>query len=145
MNDWFNPWRNSEAAWRLLSDQPLEVLARISHVVLANANEVFFNQDIGAFDPIFLVRRSLYYYGLWFYAYVAALTGLVLVGWQAIRKPIERLGWWLVLGLLVSRALVHLFFQAACRYRAPLEPYLIMLAACGLLSILAIGRSEASQ
>ncbi len=142
LNDWFNPWRNGGAAWRLLRDQPLEVLARISQLVLANANEVFFNQDIGSFDPVFLVRRSLYYYGIWCYAYVVALTGFVLVSWQAFRRPIKRLGWWLVLGFLASRAAVHLFFQAACRYRAPLEPYLIMLAAFGVLHLLAIGRSS---
>lgn len=142
LNDWFNPWRNGGAAWGLLRDQPLEVLARVSPVVLANANEVFFSQDMGSFDPVFLVRPSLYYYGMWGYAYVVALTGFVLVSWQAVRRPIERLGWWLVLGFLASRAAVHLFFQAASRYRAPIEPYLIMLAAFGVLHLLAIGRSS---
>jgi len=112
----------------------------VGEAVAGNFNAMFLNQDYGSFDPVFLVRGSPYYFGMWWYAYCLAFVGLGLLLYQAWRTPIEHLGWWLIVGLLVSRALVHLFFESTYRHRVPLEPYLIMLAAFGLTQLLASPR-----
>lgn len=131
INKWFNPWRDGAAAWALLADQPLRVLSVVGKGLLGNFNAMFMNQGFGSFDPVFLLRWSTYFYGLWAYAFLFAFIGLVLVVWRALRQPAASLGWWLILTVLVSRSLIHLFFEAAYRHRTPLEPYLILLAAYG--------------
>lgn len=133
---WFNPWLDPAAAWTLLREQPLEVAGRMTRAILHAVVIIFFNQEYGAFDPIFLVRGSPYYLGMWTYAYAAAFYGLALMFWDAWRAPRERLGWWLILGVLASRALPHIFLEGNYRHRTPIEPYLIVLMAVGLVSAL---------
>lgn len=145
MNAWFNPWRDPTAAWVLLREQPWTVVAKLTEALVANFNAIFLNQGYGLFDPVFLLRWSPYYYGMWTYAYLLACVGLAVVTWQALRTPREHLGWWLFLGLLLSRTLLHLFFQAAYRHRTSLEPFLIMLAAYGVRRLLLIGHPGSAQ
>lgn len=142
MNAWFNPWRDPGAAWMLLREEPLTVISNVTEALIANFNAIFFNQGYGLFDPVFLLRWSPYYYAMWVYAYLLAFGGLALVIRQAWHAPMQRLAWWLLVGLLVSRTLVHLFFQAAYRHRTPLEPFLIMLAAYALTQLLAVRPSR---
>ena len=73
---------------------------------------------------------------MWCYAFSLAFFGLGVVCWGAFRRPVERLGWWLIIILLGSRTAVHLVLVSAYRYRVPLEPYLIMLAAVGFTQLL---------
>ena len=131
INTWFNPWRDPAGAWALFREQPLNVTVKVAEAIVGNFTAMFLNQDYGNFDPIFLVRWSPFFYGMWTYAYGLAFLGAALVLRQAVHAPLERLGWWLIIVLLVSRTLVHLFFEAAYRHRTPLEPYLILLAAYG--------------
>lgn len=144
LNQWFNPWRDPASAWVVLHDQPLRVVAELVKGMAANFSALFFNQSYGAFDPVFLVRSSPYYYGMWGYAYLLTGAGFALVVWQTCRRTVERLAWWLILGLLASRTLVHLFFQSAYRHRTPLEPFLILLAAYGLTRLLSAARLQVS-
>ena len=106
---------------------------------------MFLNQDYGSFDPVFLLRRSIYSLGVWGYAYLCAFTGLAVVAWKAMRTSVRSLGWWLVIGVVFSRALPHLLLQSAYRYRVPVEPFLIMLAAVGFTHLAAIGRPRHSD
>jgi len=140
INTWFNPWKDPGAAWSLLREEPLTVFVNVTQALLGNFNAMFMNQSYGAFDPVFLVRWSPYYYGMWWYAYLLAFFGLLAVVWGAVRSPVDRLGYWLILVVLSSRASVHLFFEAGYRHRVPLEPYLILLAAYGLTLLLALKR-----
>jgi hypothetical protein len=140
LNDWFNPWRNPASAGVLLYEHPFRVVAELVKGVVANFSGLFFNQSYGAFDPVFLVRFSPYYYGMWGYAYLLTAVGFARVVRQALRRPVEHLAWWLILGVLASRTLVHLFFQSTYRHRTPLEPFLILLAAYGLTRFLSAAR-----
>lgn len=140
MHTWFNPWHDPAGARAMLQAQPLTVAMKLGEAVLGNVKMLFFNQGYGVFDPVFLVRRSTYYYGMWWYAYGLAFYGMGLVLWQALRAPLERLGWWWMMGVLVARTAPHLFLEAGYRHRAPMEPYLIMLAAYALMRLLSIER-----
>lgn len=144
INSWFNPWRDPAGAWALVREQPVTVILRVGEAVVGNFNALFLNQGYGSFDPVFLVRGSPYYFGMWWYAYCLAFAGLWLLLRQAWRAPIEHLGGWLIVGLLASRTSVHLVFQSAYRHRAPLEPYLIILAAFGLTQLLMAARDRAT-
>ncbi|MBI4596881.1 MAG: glycosyltransferase family 39 protein [Candidatus Omnitrophica bacterium] len=132
---WFNPWTDPVAARERLRQQPITVLVKVTQEVIGNFKALCLNQGYGSFDPVFLLRRSTYYYGLWSYAYVLAFIGLFRVLAQSIRSPTQRLGWWLILLVLVCRSLPHLFFESAYRHRVPMEPYVILLAAYGLFQL----------
>lgn len=136
INTWFNPWQSPGAAWALFQGQPLTVIVKVGEAMAGNFTAMFLHQGYGSFDPVFLVRGSAYFEGMWFYALFLALVGLGVVCLEACRKPREHLGWWLIIALLVSRTAVHLVLASAYRYRAPLEPYLIMLAAVGAAQLL---------
>jgi len=136
MHVWFNPWRDPQGAWALFRTQPLNVIMNMAGAVAGNARVLFFSHGFGAFDPIFLMRGSLYWSWMWWYAYAAAWVGLGVVLWRCLREPVERLGWWLLLVVLASRSVVHLFFECAYRHRTPLEPFLIMLAAYGFFRLI---------
>lgn len=142
---WFNPWSNPAGAWALFLEQPIHVIIQLSRALVANFNVIFLNQGYGAFDPVFLVRWSTYYYGLWWYAYLLAFVGFGLMVWQAVRTPLEHLGWWLVIGLIVSRTLPHLFLEAGYRHRVVLEPYLIMMATYTVTLLINCPRGQLSE
>lgn len=141
----FNPWRDPVGAWALFKAQPLHVMLKLGEGLVEGFNKIFLHQAYGAFDPVFLVLRSPYYYVMWDYAFALAFIGLGLILWQALRTPTARFGWWLILLLLVSRTLPHLFLEAAYRHRVPFEPYLIMMAAYGLFRLMQVGRERAVQ
>ncbi|MBI2885479.1 MAG: glycosyltransferase family 39 protein [Candidatus Omnitrophica bacterium] len=133
---WWNPWRDPAAAWELLQTHPVLVIGRIVKAMAANASAMLLDQGYGSFDLLFLVRRSVYSAGLWAYAYGAALAGLVVMGREMLRRPQARLGWWLIITVVASRLVVHLLLESAYRHRAPLEPYLILIASAGLVRLL---------
>lgn len=135
LNAWFNPWREPLVAWERLREQPFEVIQRVGSEILHGFNAIFFYQEYGFFDPVALIRDSAYSYGIWWYAYLLGFWGLWLVLRSALRTPAQRLGWWLVLVVLVSRALPHLLLEGSFRHRVPMEPYLILLAAYGAVSV----------
>lgn len=142
INGWFNPWRDSAAAWTLLQEQPLEVVSRLTQGLMDDFNVIFLSQGYGAFDPVFLFRWTTYFYGMWWYAYTLAFVGFGMIIWQAIRAPVQRLGWWVIILVLISRSLVHLFLEAGYRHRVPIEPYLIMVAAYSLVCLMRVGRKS---
>ncbi len=144
INGWFNPWNHQDQAWRLLREQPLTVVARLGVGVVANFEYMFLNHGFGVFDPLFLVRWSPYFYGMWAYAWLLAFAGLALLVVRALRNPVARLADWLILGVLAARAGVHLVLEAGYRHRTPLEPFLVMLAAFALVRILRLDEPGAT-
>ena len=136
LHAWWNPWTDPGAAWARVMEQPLEVVRRVGGEILQGFNAIFLNQGYGGFDVVALVRGSAYFYAIWGYAYLLAFWGLWLVVRDALRWPIQRLGWWLLVVVLVSRALPHLLFEGSFRHRVPMEPFLIILAAYGAIRLL---------
>lgn len=133
---WWNPWNDPGGAWARVTEQPLEVIQRVGGEILQGFNAIFLNQGYGGFDVVALLRGSAYFFGIWGYAYLLALWGFWLVVRDALRWPIQRLGWWLLVVALVSRALPHLLFEGSFRHRVPMEPFLIILAAYGAIRLL---------
>ena len=95
----------------------------------------FLSQPYGGFDLVFLLKGSAYHYAMWTYMYVFAIVGLTVAVRRAASDRVAALGIVLVLGLLVSRTLPHLVLESAYRHRAPIEPFLIMLTAFGVVSL----------
>ena len=123
------PLTDPRAAARQLIDEPRLVIGTLARAYARNIGLQFFSQPYGGFDLVFLSKGSQYYYGLWFYAYAFAVAGIIM----AIRKlraggPAAA-GLALVLGVVVSRTLPHLFLESNFRHRAAIEPFLILLTA----------------
>jgi len=95
-------------------------------------SNLFFSQGYGGFDPIFLIRSSDYFYCLWFYAYILTVFGIVVsvLKRRLCRHHIVTL--LLYLYITYTAATHILFFRAAYRYRALMEPYLIIFGSFGL-------------
>lgn len=137
-----NPMAECERLSRLLLDEPGAMAALSAKNIVPRFAALLLNQDFGGFDPVFLVRGSSYYYGMWFYAYVLVLVGFGRVMWEIIRGSPQSWGMWLVVGYLASRTSVHLVLESAYRHRSPLDPFLIMLATYGLTWALRVGTRE---
>jgi len=93
---------------------------------------IFFNCEYGSFDPIFLIRNSAFFYDLWLYAYLFTFFGIFfsLFSRGIVR---DKSVIYLILLLIGYRTAIHiLFYHPFFRYRAPLEPFLILFGAFGL-------------
>lgn len=123
------PLTAPRAAARQLIDDPRLVIGTLARAYARNIGLQFFTQPYGGFDLVFLSKGSQYYYGMWFYAYALAVAGIILAI-RAIRAggPAAA-GLALVLGVVVSRTLPHLFLESNFRHRAAIEPFLILLTA----------------
>ncbi|MBI3088213.1 MAG: glycosyltransferase family 39 protein [Candidatus Omnitrophica bacterium] len=140
LHETFNPWSDPQGAFRALREQPVVVAGKLAAALWSNFQSLFFSQTYGRFDPIFLVRDSVFFFGMWSYAYLLVLLGLMLVIQRGIRQPTEHLGWWLIVVLLASRTLAHLFFESSYRHRTPFDPYLIILASFACIWVLRTAR-----
>ncbi|MBI3088224.1 MAG: glycosyltransferase family 39 protein [Candidatus Omnitrophica bacterium] len=134
--DMVNPFLSPGGALQQLSREPLRVLGYLVRNMWGNFAVVLFSQGYGGFDPIFLVRGSPYYFGMWGYAYLFGLIGAGLMVRAILRGAPQAWGMWMVLGLLASRIGVHLIMEASYRHRAPLDPLLILVAAYGAATAL---------
>lgn len=92
---------------------------------------LYFNQDIGSFDIVFLSRLSPYYYAAWFYAYVITIVGVI----AAFKK--YKLGAHVIaFFFILNRTMVHMVTESQYRHRAPIEPFLILYFAFGFYYLL---------
>ncbi len=94
-------------------------------------SELFFSQGYGGFDPIFLIRTSDYFYCLWFYAYILTAFGVVVSVFKRRLCRHSIVALLLYLYITYTAAIHILFFRAAYRYRALMEPYLISFGSFG--------------
>jgi hypothetical protein len=117
------------AAAQQLIDEPRLVIGTLVHAYAKNIGLQFFSQPYGGFDLVFLSKGSQYYYGVWFYAYAFAIAGMILAIRRIRAGGPNAAGLVLVLGVVVSRTLPHLFLESNFRHRAAIEPFLILLTA----------------
>ncbi len=138
------PVADPVSAGRQLIDNPLLVIGTLAKAYARNLGLKFFAQPYGGFDLVFLLKGTEYFYGLWFYVYAATVAGAVLA-WQRIRAgdPVAA-GLAMVIGVIVSRTLPHLVLESNARHRAPIEPFLILLAAVGVAGLIAAARGPAA-
>lgn len=137
------PLSDPGAALAQLRESPGMVFGTLGRAWISNFAVQFFAQPYGGFDLIFLRKGTAYHYTLWFYAYALAIGGLVIV-LRRLRVDRHAAGMVLVLGLIASRTGPHLLLESNYRHRVPIEPFLIMLAAIGVVQLFAAARRGGS-
>jgi hypothetical protein len=140
--DLAGPLEDPSAALTQLRTNPRFVIGTIGRAMVHNFALQFFTQPYGGFDLVTLAKGSRYYYGLWFYAYALTCAG-ILAGVRRIRRADgQAAGLMLVFGILVFRTLPHLILESHFRHRAPIEPFLIMLAASGAVHVWTLAQPD---
>jgi hypothetical protein len=132
------PFTAPDEALREVRQEPLRVAGTLAVSMWNNFALMFFTQTYGTFDLVFLLRGSQYYFGAWFYMYLFGFVGLAFCVARIARAPRDpdTIGLQLIIGFLSARVAVHLILEAGYRHRAPLEPFLIMLAVYGATKLL---------
>ena len=123
------------AALAQFRSEPAVVIGRLLRDYANNFAAQFLTQPYGGFDVLFLRKGTDYYYAMWFYAYTLTVIGaVVMLRWLG-GSAFEAAGALLVLGLIAARTVPHLLLESDYRHRAPLEPFLILLASMAAVSI----------
>ena len=130
------PVEDPRGALTQLASEPGRVIGTLAREYRDNFAVQFLTQPYGGFDIVFLRKGSEYYFGMWFYAYALALAGVVLVAKQVRRGGVMASAAILILGLLVVRTIPHLMLASDYRHRAPLEPFLILLASVAVAALM---------
>jgi hypothetical protein len=129
------PLSDPDSALKQLRDQPGFVLRAEARAVQRNIAMQFFTQPYGEFDLVTLRKESDYYYGVWCYAYLLTAIG----AFAAIRRlragDPHSAALAMILGVIAFRTLPHLYLESGYRHRAPLEPFLILLCAAGVMTV----------
>jgi hypothetical protein len=128
------PLSNPSGAFRQLRESPGLVVGTLGRAWASNFGLQFFSQPYGGFDLLFLRKGTAYYYALWFYAYVLAAVGLVMLLWR-LRVDAHAAGIVLVIGLIASRTVPHVILESNYRHRVPIEPFLILLASVAVVGL----------
>lgn len=132
----FNPILDPTGSISLILQKPLTFLKAFLDNYYTKFKVLYFSQGYGGFDPIFLVRKPMtdYYLSMWFYAYLMTFIGLVstIIGRLKKEQPLVIL----ILLIIAYKTIFHLFTIATYRYRAAIEPFLIMLASYGFYIVL---------
>jgi hypothetical protein len=129
------PLADPSGAWAQLTARPLAVAATLAHAYARNFAVQFLTQPYGGFDLVFLRKGSPYYYGLWFYAYMLTIVGTAAAWRVMMGAGPGSSGVILILGLIATRTLPHIVLESDYRHRVPIEPFLIVLASFGAVSI----------
>jgi len=121
---------------------PWLVVSTLGRAYGRNIALQFFSQPYGGFDLVFLSKGTPYYYGLWCYIYLLAAAGLV-AAWRGARGTTPRaLGLALVVGVILSRTFPHVVLESNYRHRVPIEPFLILVTAAAVVSLVLAARSQ---
>jgi hypothetical protein len=132
-----NPLSDPQAALTQLRERPGFVFRAEATAVQRNIAMQFFTQPYGVFDLVTLRKETDYYYGVWCYAYLLTLVGTIVAVRRIRAGDPESAALVMILGVIVSRTLPHLYLESGYRHRAPLEPFLILLCAAGVTAVLA--------
>lgn len=119
---------------RVLSD-PVETVPLVSLKLWRDIRSYFFESYSGNFDPILLVRPTYFSGNLNFYIYFAGLTGVLLILFQLFGRASFSIKWPLVIvfgSLLVYAAEYIVVYYGMTRYRASIQPLVVMLPAIGI-------------
>ena len=133
--DLVGPLEQPKAALTQLATEPRRVIGTLAREYADNFAVQFLTQPYGGFDLVFLRKGSEYYYGMWFYAYALTISGAWLVAKQAWSRGVLASAAFLILGLIVVRTVPHLILASEYRHRAPLEPFLILLASVAVVTV----------
>jgi hypothetical protein len=131
------PLSDPQAALHQLREDPRFVLLAEATAVQRNIAMQFFTQPYGVFDLVTLRKETDYYYGMWCYAYVLTIIGAIVAVRRIRAGDPQSAALAMILGVIVSRTLPHLYLESGYRHRAPLEPFLILLCAAGVTAVLA--------
>lgn len=129
------PLEQPRAALAQLRDEPVRVISTLAREYADNFAAQFLTQPYGGFDLVFLRKGSDYYYGMWFYAYALTVAGTIIVLSRIPAGGLYASGAILIVGLIVARTVPHLILASDYRHRAPLEPFLILLASVAAVVI----------
>lgn len=114
---------------------PARAVIRARDAIIKNFATQFFTQPYGGFDLFFLMKNTNYAYVMWSYAYALAAIGFVVAGVRAVTHGRRAAPVALIIGVVLFRTLPHLFMESEYRHRAPIEPFLILLAAVGAVRL----------
>ena len=119
----------------IVADKPLIFLKALWLNYYTKFMELYFNQGYGGFDPIFLVRKPMtnYYLIMWFYAYLLTFFGMISV--FTARFKDKAVGC-LVLLMIIYKTLFYMCTITQYRYRAAIDPFLIILTAYGIYRVI---------
>ncbi len=129
------PLADPGAAFEQLTASPLQVGSTLARAYTKNIAVQFLTQPYGGFDLVFLRKGTEYYYGMWFYAYALAVVGAITAVRCIVSGGVDQAGALLVLGLIATRTLPHIVLESDYRHRVPIEPFLILLASVGAVSL----------
>ncbi len=129
------PLADPGAALAQFTSSPVQVAGTLARAYTKNFAVQFLTQPYGGFDLVFLRKGTEYYYGMWFYAYALAVTGTITVIRGITGGGAAAAGAILVVGLIATRTLPHIVLESDYRHRVPIEPFLILLAAVGAVSL----------
>jgi len=136
------PLSSPAAAAGQLVSSPWLVLSTLGRAYGRNIALQFFSQPYGGFDLVFLSKGTAYYYGLWCYTYLLAAAGLV-AAWRGAWAATPRApGLALVVGVILSRTFPHVVLESNYRHRVPIEPFLILVTAAVVVSLVLTARSQ---
>jgi hypothetical protein len=133
--DLVGPLADPEGAAAQFKEHPALVAGTLARAYARNFAVQFLTQPYGGFDLVFLRKGSEFYYGMWFYAYALAIVGTIYAIRLLPAGGVTAAGIVLILGLIASRTLPHIILESDYRHRVPIEPFLILLASAGLVSI----------
>jgi len=131
----FNPIKDLYGSMEIVADKPLIFLKALWLNYYTKFMELYFNQGYGGFDPIFLVRKPMtnYYLIMWFYAYLLTFFGMISV--FTARFKDKAVGC-LVLLMIIYKTLFYMCTITQYRYRAAIDPFLIILTAYGIYRVI---------
>ncbi|MFC1631918.1 hypothetical protein ACFL2I_05140 [Candidatus Omnitrophota bacterium] len=142
----FSPYADLEGSLKIVTQEPLIFFKAIWLNCYSKFVRLYFSQGYGGFDPIFLVRKPTtnYFLTIWFYAYFLTFIGMISVFMKKTAQMIkDRPVAYLVLSIILYKTLIHMITYGNYRYRAPIEPFLIMFGAYGLYLMARLGRKKA--
>lgn len=131
----FNPMRDFNRSIEIVVENPWLFMKAAWLNYYTKFKNLYFSQGYGGFDPIFLVRKPItnYYLSMWFYAYLMTFIGIISIFINKLKnRPIA----YLLLLIIIYKTAFHLFTIAVYRYRAAIEPFIIIFSAYGLYIII---------
>ena len=137
----FNPAADFSQSIQIVIGKPLVFLRAAWSNYYTKFTELYFSQGYGGFDPIFLVRKPVtnYYLSMWFYAYLLTFVGIICTFFaKAKDKAIP----YLILIIILYKTAFHLFTIAVYRYRAAIDPFIIMFAASGVYLLIRMANKD---
>jgi 4-amino-4-deoxy-L-arabinose transferase-like glycosyltransferase len=133
--DLVSPVADPGAALSQLEKDPRGIIGTLVRASAQNFVLQFFTQPYGGFDLVFLRKGTEYYYAMWFYAYALTVLGTIVATGMISHRGFPASAVILILGVIASRTFPHLILVSNYRHRVPIEPFLILLASVGAVSL----------